>query len=77
MDCISDIFAHTLVVITHPQHPHSLSEWLIPALVGNFEESLEMCLMDEELRSVAMEAESPGWAFVNEGTAEKPKVTGP
>ena len=33
-----------------------------------------MCLMDEELRSIVREDESIGWAFVNEGTAEKPKV---
>ena len=33
-----------------------------------------MCLMDEELRTVAREERSSGWAFVNEGTVEKPKV---
>ena len=33
-----------------------------------------MCLMDEELRTVAREEQSPNWAFVNEGTVEKPKV---
>ena len=43
--------------------------------VGNYEEPIEMCLMDEELRSIVREEKSTGWAFVNEGTAEKPKVT--
>jgi len=41
---------------------------------GNYEEPVEMCLIDEELRSIVREDESIGWAFVNEGTAEKPKV---
>ena len=44
------------------------------SMAGNYEEALEMCLIDEELRSVVSEAKSSGWAFVNEGTVEKPKV---
>ncbi|GAX83233.1 hypothetical protein CEUSTIGMA_g10659.t1 [Chlamydomonas eustigma] len=40
----------------------------------NYEERLEMCLMDDELKDVVKEAESSGWSFVNEGTALKPKT---
>ena len=43
-------------------------------LSGNYEEPVEMCLMDEDLRQVAREDQSPGWVFLNEGTTEKPKV---
>ncbi len=32
-----------------------------------------MCLLDDDLRSVVDEAQSRGWAYVNEGTLEKPK----
>ena len=39
----------------------------------NYEESVEMCLLDDSLRSVVREEESHGWFWANEGTAEKPK----
>ena len=45
----------------------------LPANPGNYEEQGEMCIFDEELRALVLEAESAGWSFVNEGTAEKKK----
>ncbi|KAG1663229.1 hypothetical protein FOA52_004430 [Chlamydomonas sp. UWO 241] len=41
---------------------------------GNWEETTETCMMDDELRQIVDEGQSAGWAFVNEGTAEKPKT---
>jgi hypothetical protein len=41
----------------------------------NYEEKLEMCLMDNELQAVVKEELSSGWSFVNEGTALKPKAS--
>ena len=51
-----------LLTTTHP--------WLC---AGNNEEQEEMCVLDEELRGLVSELDSPGWAFVNEGTEEKKK----
>ncbi len=53
-------------------HPNLSDPLLIPS--GNYEELMEMCLMDDELRTMVVNAD-PAWSFVNEGTPERPKVS--
>jgi len=45
-----------------------------PMQDGNYEEPTETCLLDVDLQQIVVEADSVGWGFVNEGTAEKPKT---
>eukprot|EP00955_Chlamydomonas_euryale_P032466 341522-Chlamydomonas_euryale.AAC.1 len=58
-----------------PSRDTSAPEPVTPPLpAGNYEEPTETCLLDVDLQQIVVEADSVGWGFVNEGTAEKPKT---